>query len=150
MGDKMELAHRGGAGVRNSEQDKHVNIRLIALGAVVSFVVTIISAVVITAMVSAGKISEWNGSYVYVLIAVNTLIGSVVAGWKSSEKIAVIVGSTSGAYSLILIAVSILVFDGLGGKTLFCLLSVMVGAVVSCAICIRKGSGKKKRKRASV
>lgn len=86
----------------------------------------------------------------YLVLTISTALGGTVAARKSGKQIAVTAAIAIGLNTLFLAAISILVFGGFGNSALPGLLCILIGYLLSCAICITKGKKSRKRKMRAV
>lgn len=132
---KVKIEHSIGAGV--------------SAGSVVSLVLSVILAMIVAALIVNERIGESAIKYISpIIVLIATMAGCIIGAGLVGEKLAVVSGITGVVYLLILIGTGILFFDGGFHNLWTSILSIIVGCVSSCAICIRGKGSKTKRKRA--
>lgn len=134
---------------RKNRMSKNMTARILR-GIVTSTAITMLSAIIFTFLTLSEKINLHSNVYIYPIIAVSMFLGGLSASVKVNERIGIIIGITAGCYTLILVGLAIMFFDGLGASALYGLLSIAAGAALSCTICIRHGSVTRNGKRVSV
>lgn len=121
----------------------------VSIGTVVSIVLSVLLAMVISVLIVNEGVSENTIKYSAPIISlIATMTGCIVAARLVGEKLAIVSSITGIAYLLVLIGTGILFFDGGFHNFLTSILSIAIGCVLSCAICIRGKGRKIKRKRA--
>ena len=76
--------------------------------------------------------------YTFVITAIAALTGGVIAGKYTNEKPAISCGAAALIYGLILMFVGILFFNGDFHGVWTSLISIIIGCLLACTICLRK------------
>lgn len=119
----------------------------LALGAVVSMVVTFIGAAICAAMVSSEMISEGSMGYcAMVILFLSAVAGAVAATMKVQEKRLYISIITGLVYTLILLAITALFFDGQYQGIGVTLIVVLSGCILVVLLDQSRGKGVKSRR----
>ncbi len=120
----------------------------VSIGTLVSLMLSVFLAMIIAALILNERIGERAIEYIApIIMLLSTLTGCIIAGQLIDEKLAVASGVTGIIYLLILVGVGILFFDGGFHNLWTSILSIAIGCVISCAICIRGKGSRTKRKR---
>ena len=123
--------------------------RAAVIGIAICIVISLLAGAGLTSMVLGETISEANMHYyTFGVLFIACFLGVLIAAKLAGGKYAVVAGIVAGVYLLLLLAVAILLFDGMFSGVIGKGVSILLGAGAACAICIRKGNGKKGRKRA--
>ena len=123
----------------------------ILVGFIVGLVIQMLAAALIAYLIYSERIEPGAGKYLaYAALVVGTAIAGIVPSIKCGSKIAVTAALAIGLDALVLAAIGILLFDGFGSGTLTGLLCILIGYLLSCAICIMRGKKRGKRKRLAV
>ena len=123
---------------------------VVSIGTLTSLLLSVVLSMIIATLVLNERIGEDAiGLLSRIVMMISTALGCIIAIRLNAEKLAIVSGITGIIYFLILIGTGILFFDGGFHNIWTSVISVAVGCVVSCAICIRGKGREMKRKRAS-
>ncbi len=119
----------------------------IAMGFLLSVVITMISALVITAVTIKEVIDESALKFMIMPVQVlAVVVGALVAGKRANRKYAIVCGSVGVAYCFLLLATTIIFFESSFGAVGSGVGMCILGVAVSCAICMfGKGNGRKRK-----
>ena len=133
------------------KDDKRSAGKHVLVGIGVSILVVLLSGMLLAYLVHIEKLEPSAGEVIrYPVLILAAAVGSYIAAAGSERRIAVSAAAGAGGFALAMCAAGILFFEGLGKSTMPGVLCILVGYGISCAICIRKGNGRKKRKRLAV
>lgn len=123
----------------------------IVIGTFSAIGITLAFAAILASMIVNEQIGINSLQYcIFVITTISALAGSVTAGKYTNEKPAISCGIAALIYGLILMFVGILFFDG-GFKGVWTsLISIVIGCLFACTICLRKkgrGYGRKRHHR---
>ena len=122
--------------------------RAIVMAIAVCLIVSVIFASIIAALLLSGTIPESGVRfYGYIGLSLGAFCGSLLAARGGDTGIAIRVAILGGLYMLILCVMGILIFDGPVNHLFQNMVSILLGCVAACAICIRKGRAKPRRKK---
>lgn len=123
-------------------------LRGVLTSGAVYMIICLVGTAVYTGFLLGGKL-EWTSMYVYtwILQMLASMVGTIVAGRVVGGKYAIIAGLTSVLYVFILLAATITFFGGVFDHVLGNAVSIVVGAVCACAICIRSDCRARGKKR---
>ena len=114
----------------------------------VCFVTGIGFVILISSLLSSEVLPESSMDIcVYLALVLSAFFGALPAARGGDTRIAIRIAAVGIVYGLILFAVGILVLDGSVNYLLRNLLCILIGCVVACAICIRKGKSKRGRRK---
>ena len=119
----------------------------IGIGLGASVLSAILFASIVALMISSEKISEESMQlFTYITLCVSSLIGALIAGKRTAGKYALSTGSTAISFAFALIATGILFFNGGFHNLLLNTLSILIGGVIACTICITSKPNGRRRK----
>lgn len=122
----------------------------IGIGTLVSLLLSVILSMIIATLVLNERVGEVKIELMSrIVMLISSLFGCIIAIRLNGGKLAIVSGTTGIIYLLVLVGVGILFFDGGFHNIWTSILSVIVGCVASCAICIRGKGSRIKRKRAN-
>lgn len=115
----------------------------IAIGTFTGIVLCVVISGVVAFLMCSGNLKEERGTIAALaLLFTTSCVGCLTASKMAGEQIAVVSGVTAAAYTVILLGITLFLFDsnfsGLVGK----LLAVLIGCVVACVLC----AGKRRKK----
>ncbi len=123
--------------------------RGIILGAAVSIIISLVGSAIAAAAIHAQTIPQSSMQIVAcIILLISSAVGCFAGGRVVGSKRALISGITAGTYLLVLIAITIVFFDGMFHNFWAGLACVAGGFVISCIICLKSNDGKYHRKRA--
>lgn len=119
----------------------------VGIGALIAVAVSVIMAMALSALIVNERIDEDVMQYFsFAILLVSAFAGCMLAGKRTEGKYAMATGLTALTYCVILMGAGILLFDG-GFRNLWTsIIAIMIGCVLSCAICIG-GQGKGHRRK---
>lgn len=121
----------------------------IGAGCALQIIISVIGAAVASAMIVHETVSENTVKFfAFAIQLLATFTGGFTACKFAKGKYAITAGITAAVYCFVLVAISILTFDGQLTGFWLGVLAVVLGYVLSCATCITSGKGKRSRTRA--
>ena len=121
---------------------------VLCIGTLTSLLLSVVLSMIVATLVLNERIGEDAiGLLSRIIMMISSALGCIIAIRLNAEKLAIVSGITGIIYLLILIGTGILFFDGGFHNIWTSIISVTVGCVLSCAICIRGKGSVIKRKR---
>ena len=121
---------------------------VLCIGTLTSLLLSVVLSMIVATLVLNERIGEDAiGLLSRIIMMISSELGCIIAIRLNAEKLAIVSGITGIIYLLILIGTGILFFDGGFHNIWTSIISVTVGCVLSCAICIRGKGSVIKRKR---
>ena len=110
----------------------------IFIGTLTAIAITFLVALFVSAWVLNGKLQEKTVKY-YIMVGqfLACLIGFILTGKITKEKVAIHISASAGVYTLILAVISIVIIDADFMFRWGVLISIILSIFLSCAICIR-------------
>lgn len=116
-------------------------------GLLIGIIVSIVFSSVVGSFVLNGGIAEENTKYIAMVIQfIAAFAGSVFAGKRVGQKYAIVCGCSAAIYCLVLVASTIMFFDGAFQSAGMGVGMCAAGYVVACTMCMmnkRKGHRRK-------
>lgn len=120
----------------------------VAIGIGVSVILSLILAMITASLIMNERLSEDVIQYTSPgIILIASVAGAVIAGKSANEKVAIAAGICGVTFLLILMGTGILFFNGGFHNIWTGLVSIALGWILSCTICIRGKRRGTKRKR---
>ena len=121
---------------------------VLSIGTLTSLLLSAALSMIIATFVLNERIGEDAiGFLSRIIMMISSALGCIIAIRLNAEKLAIVSGVTGIIYLLILIGTGILFFDGGFHNVWTSVISIAVGCVLSCTICIRGKGSLIKRKR---
>lgn len=112
----------------------------VVIGVLVALAIMLIITLIFTTLLLEGKMAESTLNHLGMATnIISSLIGCVITGKLVKEKLAIRIGIGAAIYFVSLLAVNLLLLEGGLQNCWKGLLSVVIGYISACAICIRKG-----------
>lgn len=133
------------------KHEKKTNaVTAIGIGTVVSVMITVVLAMIAGSLILRETVAENADQFLIPVIhAISTYVGCFVSSRMTDEKNPAAIFGTAATYYVLLVGITILMFDSAFTGVLTGLLSVLVGAVVSFLLGVRK-VGRSGRKRVRI
>ena len=125
-------------------------LRSISVGVLSCSAVSILGAAGAASLVINERMQESSMRYFSLaILLLATFLGGLIAAKLAGQKRALVSGIVALIYSLLLVGITILFFEGAFVNVLMSMLAVALGFAASCLLCVSTGGKKLRRKRAS-
>ena len=136
------------AATQNRTGKEHTLLGGVAGGALTAIIMSIALSAMIASLIQKG----YAGEEVIPIAATGILffstgVGSLLAGKWTRKKYAVVCGMCAAIVTVILLGLTIFIFDASFSNVARSLIAIALGGVAACAICAGKGGRRKRRSR---
>lgn len=115
-------------------------------GALTAILISVAGAIVGTALINGGKVSETAYPAISAIIwCLSSFVGTLVASKTAGQQALLVSGTATAAYMLILTAVQILFFDSQFNEIWKGILICIAGIIPTLLICGKSGGQKKSK-----
>ena len=122
----------------------------IGIGTMVSLVISIVLAALVTSLIAREKINENQMNIFSLGIHYAAVLAGAICAYKITySKCVLVTGLTALVYLLFMCTTAIVVYDGISPSIWTSILAVGLSFLSACTVCISGGMKHKKRKRAS-
>ena len=141
------LSERGGSMAvmqKNARKERSLSGSVL-IGIVISLVCCLLLSMVVTVLVDSRKVQENSVVYAsFFVLLISSFVGSLLAGMRAGEKMALVCGAVAGGVTLCLVGVTVAVFGAAFDGVPIALAAVVVGGVLGCILSAGKGRRGKK------
>ncbi len=119
----------------------------VLIGTSIALLISILLSAAATSIIAKGKMDEAGYNItVFIIRAISVFTGAMVGTRISKEKYFVIIGIIAAAYTIVLVSLGIIIYDGSFQNFGTGVLSVLLGSIVGIALKLKAQSGRKSAK----